>query len=406
MEIDMRQVLIGVSLVAAFASVPLVGQTRYLADAPGRWKPWMFNAYGDVRRVHGAKPAEVKDVEAQLLRLQAIIKKTDGFTNPVGFSIGTSGTLGLVSGRLSEIPGEPALTARPLPVQFRFGAFGISEYSSGGALKRDDGGETPGVGFYVNDLSQPLFAANDHAVPEFEKLDVDVVRLAKPQPDVFGLPRYGDTLVLKKSAAPFWVAVTLAETLELVTRGIDERLTRERDTVSRVQTGYDDIMDPRKREQRIAEYKKLAPLVKDPAYVDKMTKMEDTKQQMAGKELLPQIATLKAIVAKTEQELAATKTMAAGLSAADKTAAACYASGGQSVSRFRRAPAAGCDPLVRANWALFNAALPRSAPQLLTITDFAACLVPNRIEQHVGGCVANKRLLQSIDKSALLAWLQ
>ena len=403
----MRQVLIGVSLVAAFASVPLVGQTRYLADAPGRWKPWMFNAYGDVRRVHGAKPAEVKDVEAQLLRLQAIIKKTDAFTNPVGFSIGTSGTLGLVSGRLSEIPGEPALTARPLPVQFRFGAFGISEYSSGGTLKRDDGGETPGLGFYVNDLTPPLFSAHDNAVPEFEKLDVDVVRLAKPQPDVVGLPRYGDALVVKKTSAPIWVAVTMAETLDLVTRGVDERLTRERETVSRIQGIYDDIMDPKKREERIAEYRKLAPLTKDPAYVEKMTAAEDGKQKKAVSEMLPAIANAKAVVAKTEQELAGAKAMAAGLSAADKAAPACYAAGGTaSLSRFRRGPATGCDALVRANWALFNKALPRSAPQVLFIMDFATCFIPDRKDPHVGGCVANKRLLESIDKSALLAWLQ
>ena len=90
------------------------------------------DAYGDVVRVHGAKPAEVKDVEAQLLRLQAIIKKTDGFTNPDLFSIVTSGTLGLVSGRLSEIPGEPALNARPLPVSYRFGAYGISRVQQRG----------------------------------------------------------------------------------------------------------------------------------------------------------------------------------------------------------------------------------------------------------------------------------
>ena len=54
----MRQVVIGGSLVAALASLPLVGQARYLPDAPGRWKPWMFNAYGDVVRVLGAKSAE------------------------------------------------------------------------------------------------------------------------------------------------------------------------------------------------------------------------------------------------------------------------------------------------------------------------------------------------------------
>jgi hypothetical protein len=401
----LRQILLALSLLATLASAAQVAQTRYVPDAPGRWKPWTFYADVDVRRVHGARPVEVKDLEAQLLRLTEIIKKTNGFTNPVGFSPETGATLGL--DRFSAIPGDPALTARPLPVSMIFLAFGVFETGSGATLKRDDSGETSGLLFFVNDLTHPLFAENDHAVPEFEKLDVGVVRLAAPQPDVFGMPRYGrDVIVLKKSAAPIWVAVTLAETLELVTRGIDERLTRERADLSRVQKGYDDIMDPKKRQQRIAEYQKIAPLQKDPAFVDKMTKMEDAKQQMAGREILPEIATEKAIVTKSEQDLAAAKAMAAALSAADKAAPACYASGAQSLARFRRAPAAGCDPLVRANWAMFNPALPRSAPQLLTISKFASCLIPDRIDPHVGGCVANKRLLQSIDKAALMAWLQ
>jgi hypothetical protein len=38
--------------------------------------------------------------------------------------------------------------------------------------------------------------------------------------------------------------------------------------------------------------------------------------------------------------------------------------------------------------------------------DFATCFIPDRKDPRVGGCVANKRLLESIDKSALLAWLQ
>jgi len=402
----MRQVLLAVSLIAACASVALVGQGRYLPNAPGTWKPWKFTADADPRRVLGARPADVKDLEAQLLRLNALIKKTDGITNPVGFSVETAGTLGLVSGRFSAIAGEPALTVRPLPAVLNFGAYPVMEFGSGATATRDDGGETAQLLFFVNDLSQPLFGATNHAVPEFETLDADVVRLAPPQSDVFGMQRYGhDTLVIKKTAAPIWVAVTMAETLALVTRGIDRRLAGERDIAGRLQTQYDDIMDPTKREQRIEQYKKIAPLQKDPAYVDKMTKAEDTKIKMAAT-LLPGIDRAKAVVTKSEQELAGAKAMAAGLSAADKAAPACYASGAQSLSRFRRAPVPGCDPLVRANWALFNPALPRSAPQLLTIGNFGECLVADRTVPHVGGCTANKRLLESIDKAALLAWLQ
>jgi len=404
----MRQVLLAVSLLATLASATLVAQVRWVPSAPGRWKPWMFNAYDDVRRAHGARPADVKEFEAHLLRLTAIIKQTEGFTNPIGFSPDTGGNLGLADNRLSEVPGAPRLTDRPLAGSMSFGAHGVFEYGSGASVKRDDTGERPGVYFYVNDLSQPLTVTTNYAVPEFEKLDVDVVRLAPPESDVLGLPRYGpDSIVLKKSAAPIWAAVPLGEALELATRGIDERLTRERDDVARVQKVYDDIMDPGKREERIAQYKTIASKTKDPAaYVEQMTKAEDTKQKMAGTQLLPEINRAKAAVAKSEQEIAAARGRAAGLAAGDKAAPACYATSGPSLSRFRRAPEAGCDPLVRANWAIFNKVLPRSAPQVLIISGFSTCMFHNPAPDQVGGCTANKKLLEKIDKAALLAWLQ
>jgi hypothetical protein len=43
---------------------------------------------------------------------------------------------------------------------------------------------------------------------------------------------------------------------------------------------------------------------------------------------------------------------------------------------------------------------------VLTIAHFEGCLVADRTVLHVGGCTANLRLLESIDKAALLAWLQ
>jgi hypothetical protein len=400
-----RTVLIVMSLLVAWASVALVGQSRYLPTSPGTWKPWRFTAYPDQRRVLGARPADVKELEAQLLRLNATIKKTEGITDPIGFSVETVGDLDPDGGRFESRAGEPALTVRPLPAVLNFGAYPVIEFGSGATAKRVDTGETAQLLFFVNQLSQPLFEVNT-SVPEFEKLDADVVRLAPPRPDVLGFSRYGDTLVIKKSAAPIWAAVTFAETLDLVARGIDRRLTDERDAVARLQTSYDDMKDPKKREERLAQFRKIAALQKDPAYMEKMTKAVDTMEKQADT-LLPQIASSKAVVTKSEQDLASVRTRAAGLSAADKAAPACYALGDKvSISRFRRGPAPGCDQLVRPNWNLFNPALPRSAPQLLTIAHFEQCLVADRQVLHVGGCTANKRLLESIDKAALLAWLQ
>jgi len=401
-----RNVLIVMSLLAT-ASLALVAQQgyRYLPDAPGVWKPWAFYDSSDYRRVFGAKPADVKALEAQLLLLNAIIKKIPGITNPIGFSVETAGTFGLTDTRFSAREGEPALTARPLVASMGFGPHPVTEYGSGATAKRSDTGEVEHLHFFVNDMAQAL---GSRTVPEFqEHLDTDVVRLQEQRPDVFGFARYGDSLVIKKSAAPIWVAVTFAETLALVARSIDGRLTDERDVVARVQKGYDDMKDPKKREERLAQYRKLAPSVKDPAYLETMTKADAEMEKRADKELLPQIEKAKAVVTKSEQELASVKTMAAGLTAADKAAPACYAIGDKvSLSRFRRVPSPGCEPLVRGNWKLFNPALPRSAPQLLTIDGFAPCLIPDRKNPHVGGCVAMMRVLESIDKAALLAWLQ
>ncbi len=151
----MRPVLLALSLLIACASVALVAQMRYIPDAPGRWKPWTFTAYGDTRTLLGARPADVKGLEAQLLRLNEIIKGTGGITHPMGFSVETSGSLSLASGRSEPIPGEPALTVRPLPAVLYFGAFPIVEYGSGATARREDGGETALLAFFVNEVSQP-----------------------------------------------------------------------------------------------------------------------------------------------------------------------------------------------------------------------------------------------------------
>jgi hypothetical protein len=55
---------------------------------------------------------------------------------------------------------------------------------------------------------------------------------------------------------------------------------------------------------------------------------------------------------------------------------------------------------------MFNKALPRSAPQVLIISGFSTCMFHNPAPQQVGECTANTKLLEKIDKAALMAWLQ
>ena len=152
------------------------------------------------------------------------------------------------------------------------------------------------------------------------------------------------------------------------------RLTKSQNVATRLQHQYDDLKDPVKRAQRIAEYETLAALSKDPGYMDKMMKAE---QQIAAGlvTLLGPISDAGKEVIAIDRELATARAALAALTAGDREAPACYANKDTtSLSRFRRDPGGNCVAIVRPNWKLFNPALPRSAPQILTNRAFRAVL--------------------------------
>lgn len=398
----MHKTLIAIALlVAAVCTSVAARQIRYLPDAPGTWKPWVFRAYDDNRRRVAARATDIKGLESQLLGLNAILKRTPGFAAPVGFSVETAGELDLETFR----PGQPALATLPLPATLNFGAYGVHEFERSGKIVREDTGETAQLLFFINQLAMPLFFTQD-SVAEFQDLETDVTLLAKTQSDFLGMPRYGDALVLKKNPAPIWVAVSLQETLELAAGAVARRLTTSREVAARLRKHHDDLKDPDKRAKRIAEYKSIAPLSKDPGYMDKMMKAE--QQMEAGlATLLGPIADAEKQAAAVERELEAAKAALVALSAAERVAPACYAAANPiSLSRFRSNPGGSCVAIVRPNWKLFNPALPRSAPQILVIGHFERCVASKQPALHAGGCAANKRLLETLDRQAILAWLQ
>jgi hypothetical protein len=269
---------------------------------------------------------------------------------------------------------------------------------------RDDTGETSLLLFFVNQLALPLFSGS-HPIPEYEALETDVAQLAEPQPDLFGMPRYGHAIVLKKNPAPIWTAVSLEEALNLAIRGIEARLAESRAVVARYQKSYDDLIDPAQRAKRLADYKLAASLSKDPRTLESLMKGEERMQAEAGP-LTKQIADASAQVTAVEREVAAAKATVARLPMATRAAPACYAARESvSLARFQSEISDRCVALVRPNWQFFNPGLARSAPQVLVITRFDGCLGPQTLS-HPGGCVANRKLLETIDRQAILDWLR
>ena len=384
-----RTLIAVVLTVMAACTGFLVAQTRDAPDAAGRWKPWKFVAYDGNRHAAAATPADLRGLETQLVALNAILKQTPGFAAPVGFSVETVGTLDTESHR----PGQPPLARLPLPGTLNFGAYAVRERNQGGKTVRDDSGETAQLLFFVNQLALPMLFDND-GVPEFEGLETDVALLAASQPDMFGMLHVGAALVLKKNPAPLWTAVSLEETLTLVTRACESRLAASHETAMRVQKQYDDARDPMQRAKRLAEYKATAALVKDPAYFDKMVKADQEIETGLARLVGPTSDSGKAVIA-AEREVAAARAALAALSGADRVAPACYARGNAAaLARFRRDPGAMCIAIVRPNWKLFNPALPRSAPQVLAIGHFERCLNSEQPASNRGGCTANRKLLR------------
>lgn len=392
---------VGSLAVAVVALAAVVGtQSRYVPTAPGVWKPWAFTASGDDARRLGARPSDTSAVDASLRGLASILRNTPGFSAPIGFSIETTGTLDLESFR----PGQPDVKTLPIPSSLDFGAFGISELTRNGMTVRDDTGETTMLLFFVNQLALPIFFET-HPVPEFEALDTDVAQMAEPQADLFGMPRYGHTIVLKKNPAPIWAAVSLGEALRLADGGITARLAESRDVVTRLQKSRDELVDPAQQAKRIADYKLAASLSKDPKTLESLMQAEERLQAQAGP-LAKQIAEATAQVTAIERDVAAANATIAALPADRRAAPACYAARESvSLARFQNEPRSGCIALVRPNWKLFNPSLPRSAPQVLVIAHYEACLGPQHLP-HPGGCLANMQLLEAMDKQALQDWLR
>ena len=92
------------------------------------------------------------------------------------------------------------------------------------------------------------------------------------------------------------------------------------------------------------------------------------------KELGPTTGTGKSL-ADAKRALSEVTDWIAQLSPAELAAPSCYAEKGTTLrARFTTVASAGCRPLVRPNYGYFNAALPRSAPQVVIITRHQALL--------------------------------
>jgi hypothetical protein len=403
-----------VLLAGLSGTIPVLSQSRSLPDAPGTWKPWKplstTTGAGGAKE-QAATPALVKAFETELLALNAILRRASGVATPVGFSVETWGSI--TGYRVSEFaPGQPAAGKLPIAGGFTFGAFPIFEYQRNGKTIREDTGETALQQFLINKIDSSLF---NRGVTDWGSLDTDAFQKPMPQGQIAGLPRYDDGLIIARDPAALWTPLSQRAALDLVAKARQIVVDGFEETLAATKAQLAVVRDPAYRTKRVNEAKEAAAASKMPnpqAFIKQIEDSITAEEASLVKEMSPTAGNGKSL-ADAKRALSEVTDWIAQLPPAEQAAPACYVEKGATLrARFTAATAAGCRPLVRPNYAYFNAALPRSAPQVLMITGMKRCFdTADKYNTEANspspsGCRANRALVETMDKDAIRAWLR
>jgi hypothetical protein len=396
---------------AVVGTVPAWSQSRPIPDAAGTWKPWKpFAATTSARQDQATTPALVKAFETELLALNGILRRASGVASPVGFSVETWGNLAGYH-VAEQAPGQPAGAAMPLAGSLTFGAFPIFEYVRNGQTIREDTGETALQQFHVNQIGKGLIDRGN--VPEWGPVDRDAFLQPLPAGDIGGLPRYGDGLVIARDPSALWLPLSRRGALDLVVKARELEARGFQQSVDTAAARLAVVRDPAWRAKRMKEAQQASSTMPNPqAFLRQIEESVRIEDAALVNELSPTAGSGKALL-DARRALAEVTDWIAELSAVELAAPACYAEGGASFrAKFPPVTAAGCHPLVRPNYAYFNKAVPRSAPQVVIITPITRCF--NTVDKYnrdansasPAGCRANRALIETLDKAAIRAWLR
>lgn len=406
-----RRAVASVLFAAAIASSPVFAQSRSLPDAPGVWKPWKpFSVSAGARQEQAATPALIKAFEAELLAIEAILRRAPGVASPVGFSVETWGHF--AGYRVAEhAPGQPAAGALPIGGGLTFGAFPIFEYVRNGKTIREDTGETALQQFQINQIGRGVIDRGN--VLEFSGIDTDAFLQPLPQGQIAGLPRYGDGLIIARDPAALWTPLSQRAALEIVARSRQLEAAGFEESVSKATERLAVVRDPAWRAKRMKDAEAAAATMKDgQAFLKTIAESIAVEEAQLLRELSPDSGAGKNL-ADAKRAVSEVTGWIAELSPAQQAAPACYAAKGNALrTKFPVTPSPDCHPLVRPNYAYFNKAAPRSAPQVIIITGVARCFdTADKYNRDANssspaGCRANRALVETLDMAAVRARLR
>ncbi len=282
-----------------------------------------------------------------------------------------------------------------------------------GKTIREDTGETALQTFAINQIGRGLIDRG--TVADWGSVDTDAFQKPMPQGEIAGLPRYGDGLIIARDPAALWTPLPQRGALDLVAKARTLVVQEFEESVAKYADRLAVIREPGYRAARIKEAQEGAALAKMPnpqAFIKTIEQSLDAEEASLVKELNPAAGTGKSL-ADAKRALSEVTDWIAQLSPAEAAAPSCYVEKGATLrARFTTAASAGCSPLVRPNYGYFNAALPRSAPQVVIITGIKRCFDTadkynlDANSPSPAGCRANRALIETMDKAAIRAWLR
>ncbi|WP_291990167.1 hypothetical protein [Luteitalea sp.] len=400
------RLLLVVVVLVAVSALTLAAQPWFMTDAPGTWKPWKMTLSSGARASTRATPAELKAFEAHLVAFRELLRRTPAVAEPKGYSVEVWGHL---RGDDRPASGQAPAGRRPIGGGVDFGAFPIYEYMRNGTRVRTDTGETALLLFAVNTLDARVIG--QPGPPEWNPLDLDIVVQPPATGERAGFPLFDDIVVITKRDASIWAPVALLEAWQVQLQASTRALAEARQVAEKMQQSRAEHVDPVRKAKREAEYRKnAASMPNAEEYLKQMAEVEAIRDRVTRDEIAPTSGTMVRL-REAEREVAAVEVVIAALPGEERTMPACWLPDATRVQgRFRAGPNARCRALVRPNAAFFDPALPRSAPQLLLITSATRCYEDRRdtgsSTTSPSGCTANRALLESWDRQAVLDWLQ
>jgi hypothetical protein len=406
----MRIVLVGMIAMLGVWPGAASAQRALLGDpasepAAGRFWPWEYNHIRQVVADTRATPADLKAVEANMLRVVDLLKATSPMSPPKGYDIQFSGTL---------LGIDPDYTGRVTALGYEV-VFHFMQYLGGGAA-------FPGHGlrFRVNDLDWMLRSGipNGKAFVHRRWTDKGGLLLIEPPSDEFnGFRDYRelDLLPITRPGASVWNPVRVDRFLAAFVADLTIDAAAAQSRLDAAKKRYDQEVSA----ETVAKHQKEVDAARAGSGGEAQARhLEAMFRRMA------EDARAEATVSPTnakhrwyfgpKKALEDAQARLASLDADGRKATACVTNNVAGAERWELQlvpeDAAGCRRVVEPNMGLYDNKLPRTAIQFVIVSGLGECeqilKSGNKAEfDLVGGCRGTVEVARQLDWQKLVDML-